>query len=330
MNHLTNQKGIALPLVLIIMVVTMMFGLTFSKIATTEAIQTVRNEKSLQAYYLAKSGVELAYYQLRLNPYYRESIAGSIDNGSFNVAIEGPSPGNFGLIDITAIGTVDSINRRIMLSVDLVEKEATPPSPEDFDNAHKNGDEFSPKWLNNGDNIPNVEHRYKGPVTIGHSNVTTTINGQGSGNAKNHSAYVTEALFVEHGMDLRFNFLLTIDAEIIVFKHSDPIIMDTHKNQPTTDFIIQANDPNNDFGRKVTIDGRLYGRVFFNGEVMIEDEVVIPKGNYYFLASGVNLSDPLLIYNDETGNYDKNGIPHLIPIYPEPDLDLETLLWSGS
>lgn len=68
-SRFKNQKGSALVLVIIVFLVLMIFGMGITLAMTTESRQSTHKSAKNQAYYFARSGVELAYdYLLNLDP----------------------------------------------------------------------------------------------------------------------------------------------------------------------------------------------------------------------------------------------------------------------
>jgi hypothetical protein len=123
MHILRNEKGMALPLVLIVMVVLFILGVALLQYATTEAVQVSRSEKSMQAYYLARSGAEAMAEHLINNPsavsqYLNKTGTGSVPDsgGSFSVQVTEDADGN---IRIESTGSVEDVSERLILTLAL-------------------------------------------------------------------------------------------------------------------------------------------------------------------------------------------------------------------
>lgn len=63
-NYIKNRKGFALPIVLIVMVILGILFISITRIAQTNTIQVTIQEDNLRAYYLARSGIDIAYAAL--------------------------------------------------------------------------------------------------------------------------------------------------------------------------------------------------------------------------------------------------------------------------
>jgi len=62
--YFKKNKGFALPMVLLIMVVLMILFISVSFIADANSKQVATQEDNLRAYYLARSGIDIAYAAL--------------------------------------------------------------------------------------------------------------------------------------------------------------------------------------------------------------------------------------------------------------------------
>jgi hypothetical protein len=116
-GYLSNQKGMALAMVLIVMVVLSLLGVVILQICVAESNFTARDNKSKQAYYLAKSGVEATTAWMLDNSNNGALLVGKTSdetelrsdiNGTFKVKVDGDlaSPE----LLIIGTGTVDGIS----------------------------------------------------------------------------------------------------------------------------------------------------------------------------------------------------------------------------
>ncbi len=128
---LRNERGISLPLILIIMFVLSLLGTAIWQYSVTDTIQVVRAEKRMQAHYLARSGADaVAEYMIR-NPSQAMSIinmtnqnnkaTGSLGSGKdFQLYASGDTVNG---ITITAMGTTGGVSQTVHL--DLSSKSAS-------------------------------------------------------------------------------------------------------------------------------------------------------------------------------------------------------------
>ena len=107
---ISGERGLALPLVLIVMLVLFILGTVLLQYAITEAVQVSRSEKRMQAHYLARSGLETMAVHLISNPtdlndYIDETGTGSIPDsgGDFSVLVTEEADGK---ITIESTGQV--------------------------------------------------------------------------------------------------------------------------------------------------------------------------------------------------------------------------------
>jgi len=54
-----NQKGFAMPLALMVMLLVMVLGMALWQYGTSETLQVARAEKNMKAYFLARSGMDI-------------------------------------------------------------------------------------------------------------------------------------------------------------------------------------------------------------------------------------------------------------------------------
>ena len=116
--YLKNEKGSSLTLVLIVMVVLTVLGSTLLFFNSSEARQTIREEKKTQAYYIARSGVETVLDYILNNPDKIENLNTKINinetelgNGKFKVKISKSAE----KVIIKSIGIVDNVENEVSL-----------------------------------------------------------------------------------------------------------------------------------------------------------------------------------------------------------------------
>jgi len=182
-----EEKGYALPLVLIVMVVLFILGTALIQYATTEAVQVSRSEKKMQAHYLARSGAEAMAEHIIDNPsdasdYFGEDGDGNITNedgdivGEFNVSVEEDSDGK---VIIESTGSVDDVEEKLVLTLASKDPEGVFDSAiftesdldiDDLDELRGDvstaGDEISGEpstWLDDGEKKKNQGWLFEGP-----------------------------------------------------------------------------------------------------------------------------------------------------------------------
>ncbi len=147
-RHLRVEKGMALPLVLIVMVVLFILGSALLQYATTEAVQVSRSEKRMQAYYLARSGAEAIASDIiteeaasKIIEYFYSSVNGNVlvtqnikldenaDDEFFKATITWHEVNE--QIEIVSTGTVGDVTESITLYMNVGERE----NQNFFDNA---------------------------------------------------------------------------------------------------------------------------------------------------------------------------------------------------
>jgi hypothetical protein len=123
---LRNEKGIALPTVILIMVILTMIGMSLLAVSANQAMRSTVHEKKVQAYYIARSGVDaVAQYLLSKGGVLDAVALGELNtqlntpknlgNGSFIVQLE-PIPISTS-IKVKSIGTVGNIQEQVSLQL---------------------------------------------------------------------------------------------------------------------------------------------------------------------------------------------------------------------
>jgi len=129
LRQVKNKQGVALSFVIMILVVVSIMVAIVAMIASTNIRQASAQEKGLQAYYIARSGAELAYeVLLTTTPSYiaefkagtRNSIASEtvdFDEGTAVVSVSSSGTGKNQKILITSVGTLkgENISRTVKL-----------------------------------------------------------------------------------------------------------------------------------------------------------------------------------------------------------------------
>lgn len=115
-----EERGSILVLVLVIVAVLFITGIALAGAASTNLVQAVRQEKKTQAFLLARSGAEATAAYLIDHPEEAETLinsgegTGSLDHGSFAVAVEPLEEGN---LLINSCGTYEGVTIKISLEL---------------------------------------------------------------------------------------------------------------------------------------------------------------------------------------------------------------------
>ncbi|KAB2951649.1 hypothetical protein F9B85_11485 [Heliorestis acidaminivorans] len=121
MYYLFNQKGAALPLALVIVFVLLLFGTALAQYSNTDAIHVAHNEKSMKAYYIARSAADALAAHIINDSNELDKLVeatkvkegtGALGEGTFYVSVT-----NHNGIEIQAKGTVGDVTKNVILSV---------------------------------------------------------------------------------------------------------------------------------------------------------------------------------------------------------------------
>jgi type II secretory pathway pseudopilin PulG len=121
---ISNKKGMALPLVLMVMVVLSILGVTLLGVANAETNNSMRQQKKLQAHYIAKSGLEAVTKNFLKNPKQLKTaleagnpITGEIKSGvpGYQVNLTGSIGG---IVTIKSTASVGNVKDVVTLEVD--------------------------------------------------------------------------------------------------------------------------------------------------------------------------------------------------------------------
>lgn len=166
-----DERGVALPLALITMLVASLLGVSLWQYSMADALQITRQDNKMKAYYVARSGAEATAVWMKNNNgvgLVGKTSTGSLGDGTYVVEVKSVS----GRVAVEATGTVGGVSEQVALAL----KKVSPFAPGDylFDNAI-----FAESLVVLGGNVTvqgNVES--KGSVTINGNavNVTGTVN----------------------------------------------------------------------------------------------------------------------------------------------------------
>jgi type II secretory pathway pseudopilin PulG len=121
---ISNKKGMALPLVLMVMVVLSILGVTLLSVANAETNNSMRQQKKLQAHYIAKSGLEAVTKNFLKNPKQLKTAleAGNPITGEIKSGVPGYQvnlTGSIGdIVTIKSTASVGNVKDVVTLEVD--------------------------------------------------------------------------------------------------------------------------------------------------------------------------------------------------------------------
>ena len=105
-----NNKGAALAMVIMVLVVLIILGTSALGISMSETKLSIASEKNIQAEYIAKSGADIAAQRVIDNPTNLNSIASTpFGNGTFSANITK----NSNIVNIESTGVVDGHTKKV-------------------------------------------------------------------------------------------------------------------------------------------------------------------------------------------------------------------------
>jgi len=316
-----NQNGAAMVIAIMVMLVLSILAVTFLNVSFFEEKTAINNEKHKQAYYLARSGQEIAYSMIKKNQgelnSLPEYIYGDL-NGNFtlvrgtnnfqgheNESIVTVVEGLNGSGTITSYGNVDGIIEKIVFTFTygtVLVPGAPPPQPPDGLNAGSaDGDAVT--WYNsNNGNISHGGGTYDGPVLFQNGSHGAVITLQNSSSTL--SAYSMYFLDTPVSLEVSKNSTLTLIVDLLSF--SGRVDIDEHNQSDYNgQLILRVNNSEilgQDIGGQA---GVKYGVVFFGNDVSLGGTPFggIDANNYYYFPDGVNINsqssiDQLIKIND--------------------------------
>ncbi len=134
MSILRNEKGVAMPLVLVVLVVLALLGVALYYYSTGELTHSVRDEKKARAYYLARAGAESVAHYIMERPGTLDLLIPNVNDtaSADSIPFETEEHGNVGEIEvelereslysviITGFGTVDGIRQSVSILMEAI------------------------------------------------------------------------------------------------------------------------------------------------------------------------------------------------------------------
>ena len=124
---INNEKGLVLPLVIMIVVVLLMLGVVLMQLTTSEILQVSMDGKYLQAYYIARAGADATASYIENNPdgidianfidniNNNQSASTSLGSGTFTVNVTRDTTN--GLINIVSTGSFGNVQVPVTISI---------------------------------------------------------------------------------------------------------------------------------------------------------------------------------------------------------------------
>ena len=122
-----DERGISLPLVMIVMIVLSLLGAALMQYSTTDTIQVAGDVKRMQAHYLARSGADATAAWMVVPANNGDTLINkqTSSTASLGVGTVGtiskvkvyPDPQNSNIIIIESIGSVDDVQETVYLTL---------------------------------------------------------------------------------------------------------------------------------------------------------------------------------------------------------------------
>jgi hypothetical protein len=113
-----DERGIALPLALIVMLVVSLLGVSLWQYSMTDNIQVTRQDNQMKAYYIARSGAESTASWMKHNNgnslLGKTSAGNAFGDGSYTVRVN-EGPGN--RVYVESIATVNGVSETVKLAM---------------------------------------------------------------------------------------------------------------------------------------------------------------------------------------------------------------------
>ena len=211
-----NEKGAAMVIAIMVVFVLFILGTALWQYSVSDTIHVARDEKRLQAYYLARTGAEAAYNAWEESAYNNKPAGETVpmyldtstdeftqdsttDNkGSFTVTIT--NTGN--TTSIKSTGRVDDVTQTVEVLISA---------------SYQYGDTLNWYRLPSGQVDPGV-YKATGAIILGpnpdSSQTANSLKNPASGSA----SYTAQAMFFYYPIDTANSDSLTLTAETIVFE----------------------------------------------------------------------------------------------------------------
>ncbi len=128
-----DQRGVALPLALIVMLVVSLLGTSLWQYSMNDTKQVTRQDNKMKAYYVARSGAEATAMWMKKNNagglVGKTSAGNAFGDGTYSVEVKDAGD----MVIVEAVGTVGGVSEKVALALKKVSPFA--PGAYMFDNA---------------------------------------------------------------------------------------------------------------------------------------------------------------------------------------------------
>jgi len=274
-----NERGTALPMVLVVMIVLSLLGTALWQYSTADTMQVTADEKKMQAYYLARAGAEATAQYIRNNPdsastlindqktdpVYMSDGTDDFGNGTYEVDVTG-DPNN---ITIESTGTVTNVKQTVVIKLTLTN--GIPITPSNARSATDLG------WLNGQSQV--IEHGTHDPVVFPVSYQAGNL--QDYLKVNQDADFEASSMYFERYVQIN-SCTLTLHADEIIFRDDVELNTQGHNQSTLSLDISKHGTDGTDIVEIGGIPGTIYGKVYFVGGIEDENGTVLSPGAYYF------------------------------------------------
>ena len=275
-----DERGIALPVVLMVMIVLSVLGTALWQYSTADTVQVTVDEKKMQAYYLARAGAEATAQYIRNNPssaatlindpktdpMYMSDGTNDYGNGTYEVDVTG-DPNN---VKIESTGTVNDVKQTVVITLTPTGGVPTTPS-----NARSATDL---DWLNGQSHV--INHGTHEPVVFPVSYLAGNL--QDYLKVNQDAEFEASSMYFERYVQIN-SCTLTLHADEIIFRDDVELNTQGHNYSSLYLDISDHGTDGADIAELGGISGTTYGKVYFIGGIKYDNgTVVLSPGAYYF------------------------------------------------
>lgn len=293
-----DDRGAAMAVALLVVLVLSLLGAALWQYFMVDTNHVIRDERGMQAYYIARAGADAISKYIMKNPnsltdtemetfISNLNSASVINNGSNEVTVENDNvKGKFkitftkksdGTYEIVSKGTVKDTSKNVTLNMKPI---GVPPTPSNALLA--SGRDL--KWLNGSSHVLN-KHEDELipkplPVTFYTDDPLDIMKDTTNGN----SFFAALSLFFEQDVQIDNRCMITTISNLVVFRGR--VILDEKDKKTTGQLVLKVNDADSGniidgstIGRTA---GQKYGKVYFMEGAGDTKGGNVAIGSYYF------------------------------------------------